>query len=175
MYKFLITTLGLLMLNTAVFAQPGRCPKIPEKYVWESEADYKKDEDVVKKTLKWLCQTPYGIDVEQRGLANAYVLEWLAGSPSIRLEINTAHIQFAESTPDLFFSFIHGMALYKMEHPTAKDELSLYNNGFTVVAELAAQSKEYSKQKELKDLLKAYKKGKVKDYTRAVLNTNEKI
>ncbi|MBX7050419.1 MAG: hypothetical protein K1X54_00145 [Flavobacteriales bacterium] len=175
MSKVLIAALCFFCLNTSVFAQPGRCPKIPAKYLWETPEEYQKDEDQVRKTLKWLCQTPLGIDVEQRGLANAYVLEWLAGSPSILIEINSHYLEFADSQPELLFSFIHGMALYKMDHPSVKDEQTLYSSGFTVVAELAAQSKEYSRQKELRNLLKAYKKGKVKEYTREVLNSHEKI
>lgn len=175
MPRFLITALCLIGLNTTVFAQPGRCPKIPSKFLWETAVDYQKDEDLIRKTLKWLCQTPLGFDVEQRGLANAFVLEWLAGSPSILVEIKTEYLEFAEAQPDLLFSFIHGVALYKMEHPAVKDELTLYTSGFTVVAELAAQSKEFSRQKELRNLLKAYKKGKVKEYTREVLKSHEKI
>jgi hypothetical protein len=157
-----------------ISGQPGRCPKLPETYTWNNADDYKKDYDLVKKTLKWLCNTPLGLDVQQRSIANAFVLEWLAGSPQIRVEIETEKLTFYSKHSDLMFSFIHGVALYMMEKPTVQDELTLYTAGYSTVASLASQSEELSKSGELKPLLKALKKNRIKEFTQLALGHKDK-
>jgi hypothetical protein len=173
--KQLLVIAFLLIAFHASHAQEGHCPKIPENYSWETAEDYRKDKDLVKKTLRWLCSTPLGVDIEKRGLANAYVLEWLAGSPSITVDIKTEHLPFLEHHPDLLYSFIHGIALYLMDKPTETDTVKLYAKGFEVVATLAMQSKELSHDKDFKPLIKAYKKERMMEFVRQTLEQNEKI
>jgi hypothetical protein len=165
-----IHTLTLLFLfgQITVNAQEGRCPKLPASYLWETEKDYKKDEDLVKKTLRWLCATPYSVDVEQRSLANVFVLEWIAGSPDILVEVKTDYLPFYLDHPDLLYTFIHAVALFKIEKPGIKDEPTLYKEGFNVIAELAVQSKELSHSHALRPLLKAHKKSKMKEYVKSI-------
>lgn len=171
----LLIILLLTYTATTVTAQEGRCPKIPSAYSWSADEDYSKDEDLIKKTIKWLCVTPLGVDVQQRSLANAYVMEWLAGAPQIKINITTAHLPFYEAHPDLLFPFLHGIALFKMNKPGITDQLTLYTEGMDVVASLTQQSKELSKSKVLKPLLKAYKKKRMKEYVKQILEGHEKI
>lgn len=155
----------------SAWSQVGRCPQLPQDYVWEVAADYEKDRDLVKKTLRWLCVTPLGADIQQRSVANAFVMEWLAGTPSFTIEIKSDYLQFTQEHPELLFTFIHGVGYYMMDHPEEKAELKLYNEGFKVVANLAAQSKELSKSSSLKPLLKAARKNTIRDYTKQILAT----
>ncbi len=164
-----------VLLNSPIFGQEGRCPKIPTEYSWTEDADYAKDEELVKKTLRWLCLTPLGVDVQQRSIANAYVMEWLAGAPQIRINVTTTRLPFYNQHPELLFPFIHGIALFKMNKPGVTDDLTLYVEGMDVVASLSQQSKELSKSKVLKPLLKAYKKKRMKEYVKQILEEHEKI
>lgn len=165
MNRTLTLVVCCILIQLQAHCQEGKCPKLPDVYKWESAADYGKDFELVKKTLKWLCNTPLGIDVQQRSVANAYVMEWIAGSPDIRVEVETKKIAFYESHPELFFSFLHGIALLKMEKKPPTDELTLYTKGYETVAVLASQSEELSRAPELKPLLKALRKNKLKEYT----------
>lgn len=164
----LLLVSAILLLHLPANAQEGRCPKLPSNYQWESEKDYEKDEDLVKKTLRWLCATPLALDVEERSLANAFVLEWIAGSPEILVEVKTELLPFYQDHPDLLYTFIHAVALFKMERPGIKDEPTLYKEGFDVIAELAVQSKELSHSHSLRPLIKAYKKSKMKEYVKSI-------
>lgn len=164
----IILTTSLLLCAFVAHAQEGRCPKLPEVYAWNSEKEYQKDADLVKKTLKWLCVTPLGIDIEQRSLANAFVLEWIAGSPEILVEVKTDFLPFYSEHPELLFTFIHGVSLFKIDKPGILDELTLYKEGFDVVAELSMQSKDLSHSHVMKPLLKAYKKKKMKEYVKEI-------
>jgi hypothetical protein len=153
-----------LSISQSISAQIGKCPSIPVEYGWNNANDYEKDRDLVKKTLRWLCQTPLGEDVKQRSLANAFVLEWLAGAPNLTISVEQKWLPFLDKHEELLFVFIHGVALYKMDHPNESDEDKLYVEGYKAVVELALQSKELSHSKALHPLLKAAKKSKIKQY-----------
>jgi hypothetical protein len=163
--------LGILLLlvqcfvySQSILAQAGKCPPIPKEYGWKNASEYEKDKELVKKTLKWLCQTPLGEDVKQRSLANAFVLEWLAGAPNMTITVEQKWLPFLEKHQELLFVFIHGVALYKMDHAAENDETKLYTEGYKTIVELALQSKELSHSRALRPLLKAARKAQIKQY-----------
>ncbi len=165
-FFLVILMFTVLMLGNShgILAQAGKCPPIPKEYEWKVAGDYEKDRELVKKTLRWLCQTPLGEDVKQRSLANAFVLEWLAGAPDLTISVEQKWLPFLDKHEELLFVFIHGVALYKMDHPNESDESKLYVEGYKAIAELALQSKELSHSRALHPLLRAAKKSKIKQY-----------
>lgn len=168
--RYALIILSLVFLPEDILhAQVGKCPQLPLTYDWVTPADYEKDTELVKQTLRWLCRTPLRAELQKQSLANAYVMEWLAGTPSITLEVETKYLPFVEDHPELLFTFIHGMAYYCLNHPETKNQVRLYLEGFKVVANLAAQSKELSKSPSLKSLLKAAKKNVLKEYTMEII------
>ncbi|MFN0030682.1 MAG: hypothetical protein ACKVOR_00835 [Flavobacteriales bacterium] len=152
-----------LVVQTSVHAQ---CPDIPETYHWETAEDYARDKELVKKTLRWLCRTPLGEQVQQRSMANAYVLEWLAGTPEPTISIDTKVLCCTNEFPDLLYTYMHGIALYVLEHEKQKTNAELQVEGLKVVAALAAQSKEISKAGCMRKMLRAAKRGKLKEYVK---------
>jgi|688.fasta_scaffold04126_14 hypothetical protein len=173
MNRWLLIVVIFCGFPETTIGQYAKCPKIPESYSWSTAEDYKKDLDLVKKTIKWLCITPFGIEVQQRSIANAFVMEWLAGSPQIRIEIETENLTFYEKFPDLMFSFIHGVAWMMLEKPTALEELIIYGAGYETVASLVSQSEELSKKGELRPLLRAFKKNHIREYTKEALRQKD--
>ncbi len=159
----------MLLLALTMEGAMAQCPTLPISYSWTTANDYAKDEDLIKKTLVWLCNTPLGHDVQQRSKANAYVLEWLAGSPTVKLDVKTTGMPFIEQHPELLFPLIHGMALYVMQHPKEKDTLVLHTEGLKVAARLAEQSKELNKSADVKRLVRKAKAGKLKEYCAELL------
>ncbi len=161
-----IFILLIFILHGKVQAQ---CPELPEKYEWNTAEDYANDKDLVKKTLRWLCNTPLGVEVQKRSVANAFVLEWLAGTPELTMNVDTRVLPFETDHPELLYTFMHGMALYMLEHPKETDQIKLHTQGLKVVAELALSSKELSKSRSLKRLLRADRKNKLREYTKELL------
>ncbi len=164
---YIVAAFAVLLTNTG-WAQPGRCPQLPKTYEWNAKEDYRKDREIVKKTLRWLCNNPLGVDIQTRSVANAFVLEWLAGTPDMTLDIQTRYLPFVQDHPELLYSFIHGAAYYKMNHPESTT-LKLYMAGFETVARLAGQSKELKKSSSLRPLLKAARKNQLREFTRTTL------
>lgn len=169
-FHIILSLLIILFIPKSDFGQPGRCPELPDKYQWKNAEDYSKDKELVKKTLNWLCQTPLSEDLRNRTLANAFVLEWLAGTPELTLNIRTGVLKFPDEHPELLLTFMHGMAYYSLLHPKDESELKRYEAGIKTVVDLAEQSKELSKLSRIKELEKMIKKGKLNAYLKAELN-----
>jgi hypothetical protein len=147
----------------------SKCPEVPKNYQWNTPESYRKDEEQVKKVLKWLTFAPLQIDLVTRSEANLFVLQWLSGTPDYMVDIDTEKLPFMASHPELLDSFIHGVALAYLNKGSEVDVLLAYSSGFQSVAQVALQSKMMSKSRTLKPLLRAASRQQVKAYTQKIL------
>jgi hypothetical protein len=147
----------------------GKCPEIPKEYQWETPEDYRKDTDLVKKALKWLCSAPLNIDLSRRSEANIFVLKWLSGTPDYRIEIDTEKLDFLMAHPELMDTFIHGMSLAYLNKESQPNQVDAYAAGFQAVVQVASQSKSLSKSRHLKPMFRAARQNQMKKYTEKVL------
>jgi hypothetical protein len=163
MIRTIITTL-LFLLHLAVAAQAANCPELPDKYEWKTARDYKRDEELVLKTLNWLNSTPLNEQIIQRSKANLFVMEWICGSPTLNIRVETSELPFYEEFPDLLFPYIHGIAQCKLKKKSACDEQKAVISGFNSVGFMILSDESLNKAPTLKQLIKAYKKGKLANY-----------
>lgn len=159
-----ILLIVLLSCVHGISAQPIVAPRIPESYHWETARDYKKDEDLIIRTLQWLCKTPINNDVESRSKATLFVMEWIAGSPRIKIEIDSHKLPFYEAYPDLIFAYIQGIAIKKLGKPACTNELEAIVGGFNTVGYMIETDPTLRKEKALRSILKAYKKNKMQSF-----------
>ena len=171
-FLFHISFMLLVFIPESGVCQFPNCPAIPEKYAWVEKEEYVQDREQIIRTLRWLCTSPPGWQLKQRSQANAYVLEWLAGTPEFSLVVNSELVPSLDKFPDLLNSMMHGMALYKLEHPDVNDSVKLHTEGLAVVAELAMQSKELSSDREIRKIIKAHKRHKLKALVKARLSNS---
>lgn len=158
-YIFLFLTFGVGHAN-------AQLPEIPNEYGWTLAEDYKSSESHVEKCLKWLCSSPLGEHVALRSETNAYVLTWLSGTPDYTVEVPNYFLELIGENKALLYSYIHGAAYYQMTHKTAKNQDKIELEACKVVCEMALSSEKLSKDKSLRSLLKAYKKGKLDVFLR---------
>ena len=161
--RILLVILVCMTFGLGANAQ-SKCPDMPKEFSWNTAADYQRDRALVKDVLQWLCKTPMGLDIQKRGEANYFVMQWLSGTPEFTLDFSTQILPFAKDDESLLSPIIHGMALYVMDHPSEKDQVKLHVKGLETLARLVEQSEELSENKELKPMMKAYRKGKIKEY-----------
>lgn len=155
----------LLVFSSSLLAYAQQtCPLIEANYTWLTAEEYQSDRERVIEVLKWLCKTPLGEEVKQRSVANAYVMEWLAGTPNFRLELQISPFLLFENNPELVFPFVHGAALYALQREAQVKAPKLHAEGFEVLAQLAQQSEILSKEAEVKKLIKAYRKRTLEDF-----------
>jgi len=159
-----------LLLTARLVAQPASAPRIPDNYHWSNARDYKKDEDIIIRTLQWLCKTPINQDPEYRSKASLFAMEWIAGSPRIKIEVESKLLPFYESYPDLLFPYIQGMALKKLQKPPCSNELEAMIGGFTTVGFMISSDPGLQKEKTLRPILKAYKKDKMQSFVEQLVS-----
>ena len=152
------------------YAQPVGCPRLPDKYEWKTAREYKRDEDLVLRTLQWLNATPMNEQLVERSNANLFVMKWICGSPSLKLVIETGNLPFYEEFPDLLFPYIHGVAQCNLTKNKSCDELKATINGFNTVAFMIQNDDSLKKIKSLQGLIKASKKGKMELYVQSLRN-----
>jgi hypothetical protein len=155
--------------------QTVKCPKLPDKYKWESGKEYKRDEELVLRTLQWLTVTPLSSDILLRGKANLFVMEWICGSPRIEIRIDSDILPFYIDYPDLLFPYIHGIARCKLGKKTDCSELQAMISGFECVAYMIQTDEELKRAKQLQPIVKAYKKNKLEPFVESLMkNKTEK-
>ena len=91
---------------------------------------------------------------------------WLSAHPTVKIELNTEHLSFLDSDPELLFVMIHGMALFQLLEPKEKDADLIHQAGLKAVVEVTKQTKKYEFKKELKPLRKAARKDDLVAYSK---------
>ena len=140
--------------------QRSKCPEIPIEHTWNSPEDYRKDSVFVSECLVWLCQAPLYKNMECRSRVNIYVMEWLAGTTGITIDVDSRAIPFAEENPELLYSFIHGMALYKMKNRACENVDEMRVQGLKAVSKLIEREEEMKRSKSVKQLMRMSKSDK---------------
>lgn len=164
----------LILASLKGESQVCKSPDIPTEYHWTTPEEYRASKDDVEKCLRWLCTTPYGLEVVKRSEINLFVMTWIAGSPDLTVSLDVKNFPFLQENQELLFSMVHGMAYYQLNHPNEKSQERIYLKGLETVCELSLQSEELSKEKYLKPLLKAYKKKELKVYLEELLGKTTK-
>ena len=146
----------MLMLGGYVFAQYPHCPKFIV-HKWNSALDFENAKDSVKHLCKWLNETPFSWEYEQRTKANLYVLSWLTEHPTKKWNWNTACFGPLEDHLDLMYAFLHASLYYSLTRENASE---IQREVFVLqsMSKKIEQSKKYDAQDEWKPLVKAVRK-----------------
>ncbi len=108
-----------------------------------------------------------------RGKANLFALEWICGTPRIKLEINSEQLPFYANYPDLLFAYIFGMAQCKLTKNEDCNEHKAIISGYNAVAYQIGSIEGLKKSKELKPIFKAYKRDKMDNYVQSLITKTE--
>lgn len=162
--KILLAITVLLISTVQWNTVAAQLPEIPAEYGWETHEEYRASQSHVEKCLKWLCNSPLGDHVALRSETNAYVMLWLAGTPDYTITVNSSELSFIEDHPELLYSFIHGYASYQMNHKNSATHEKATLEGYKVVCELVLRSEVLMKDRALKPMIKAYKRGELKKF-----------
>lgn len=146
-------------------------PTLPDEFELNTPEDYPQYQEIVIESLQWLLKTPLEEEVNLRAKQNAFDLIWLSGSPTISLDIDSKAMPFMENHEELFYTFIHGIALYQLKHPDEKiDKVKLHSYGLKAVAEMVIRSHNIDMDSTLRKIVKAYRKKQIKEYTQELLS-----
>ena len=159
-------TIALTILLTAVsfglFSQEYVVPKNYELEKAETYAAYEKD---VVATFDWLMKTPVQEQAQKRKEANAFLLTWLTGAPTVQLEIKLEIITFMEKNPDLLMIYMGGWAVKSLETKDYNNKFEGTTAGIEAVIEFYTKNKAFlTKDKNVEKYIKMKEKGTLPDF-----------
>jgi hypothetical protein len=114
MFKILISLVVSLCIGLSALAQTF---EVPEKTKFEGRSEYAKYEPEVVACIDWLENTPVNEEEEKRTDANAFFLIWIAGSPTITIEINHIASSLSKKNADLLFTYMGGWTKHMINNP----------------------------------------------------------
>ena len=158
--KHLFTLIAVLCFSLQLQAQDLNIPNNP---TLETEADYKRTEPYVLKTIEWIQNTPLNEQKELRTKANAFLLIWLTGSPTVTVEIGPNMV--TESCEECLMIFLSGWTKYSLSNNYSKDKAEGALAGAEAVIAFYKKNKSaLGRQPEIEKWIKKQKKGQLKKY-----------
>lgn len=150
----LISIVIVLLTSQIIVAQDFQ---IPKNVQLEKESDYKKYEDAVLNGIMWLEKTNIEEQATKRVHTNAFVLQWIMGTPTFSIELSSFQIDLTEKNPELLTTFLGGWTKFAIENPTEKDDTIKANmEGFKSLMQvyMANRDSGMKKDKKIEKLIK---------------------
>ena len=139
------------------FSSKAQDFELPKEVSLETKEDYARYEKDIIAAAKWLEATPIGSQADKRVQVNAFVLKWLAGSPSVTVELDGLAAKIAEKNADLLGVFLASYSRYVLENNYSSDKVKAYTAAVKSVINTYNLGGDVKKNK---DLLKAIAKDK---------------
>ncbi|MBG8555943.1 hypothetical protein [Hymenobacter guriensis] len=154
------TYLLALALLAAVPAALGQAPAYqpPMGYSFRDAEDYASYAPQVIEAANWLEATPLDQEPDMRRAVNRFLLQWVSGSPAVKVKLQTFVTELSRQEPNYMMLFLAGWARYQLQHPGEKDALTLNLAGLTPVLKMY-QANPAQKNKVLDELLQEQANG----------------
>jgi hypothetical protein len=137
---------------------------IPDKFEPAKASDYKEYEEEVLICIEWLKDTPMQESRETRKLANAFLLQWISGSPSVQIELREQVMSLVENNPDLLAIYLGGWTQYSLVTPELVPALDGHIKGMEAAVEFYEKNKAaLNRDRGMEKLIKLKEKGKMNE------------
>ena len=113
--------------------------ELPKNIELKTKEDYTKYQGTVVGAEKWMEETDLDQQTEKRQAINQFIVQWVAGSPTVTISLDESLAQLTEKNPDLLALYLASYSKYIIEH---KNDPSNFN---AARAALTSISKVYRK------------------------------
>lgn len=138
---------------------------VPQNFEPKSNKDYAAAHNDVVDCVDWMMATPLNEQIDKRKKANAFLLQFLTGSPDVHIGINPNIVTFMESSPELLMIFMGGWAKYSIENNLVDDAKAGSLAGIEAVIDFYSKNRSFmSKDKHVEKYIKMKNKRTLKDY-----------
>lgn len=161
-----IFIISFLFMCLIAFAQTNKIPKynVPEEYSLLLADDYNKYEPQIKEAIDWYLWRSMGLDNDKRQAAATFFMKWLAGSPSVTVEIDPKIVNFIDTNPQLLIPFCMGWTRYSIEN-NSNDRVKACMAGIEVVVASYNTNRAFmNKDKNIEKYEKMIKSNKLESY-----------
>ena len=139
--------------------------EVPEDIHLKKAEDFKRYEEDIVACAHWLLETPINTQEQKRAKANAFMMQWLIGSPSVSIELNAGIMTFMESSPELVIIFMSGWTAYVLEGGDKEDTKAATLAGLDYVMRFyTANSRHLGNDKNIERFFKLKEKDKLEQF-----------
>ena len=131
--------------------------EIPDNVKLEVAEDYVKHEQRILECINWLENTPMSEEADKRLMANAYLMKWATGTPTVTISMQSFQVDLTTKNPELLIVFIGGWIKYAIENPDDKDNVEAGNiSGINSIIKVYSDNKGngLKKDKRIEKLIK---------------------
>jgi hypothetical protein len=154
----------LLLVNIIVLygiSLFGQEFQVPKNYTLEKVEDYAVYEQDVINGINWLTNAPIDKDAEKRQEVSAFLLKWIIGSPTVKIEVREGIVNFLPN-PELLMAFFNGWTKYSLETKDFSNSIKGNLAGIENVIFVYNKNKNaIGKNKEIEEYIKLQSKGKL--------------
>ena len=164
-----VYTLILSMIFIAIGNLQSQSFEVPKNYEFKEAADYEKD---IIDAANWLISTPFNEQVEKRKKVSAFVVKWVNGSPTVRVEINTTIIEFEQKNQGMLVLYMACCAKFVLENDYSKDMREKHKEALRNMMKVYKKGLGIKKDKNMDKLIKYVNKGKMDEWLEKYLKVS---
>lgn len=162
-FNSLVISFVSLLFTTGVFAQEFQ---VPENVSFNTKEDYVRTEKDIIEAAKWLESTQMGKEMDKRVKANAFVLMWVTGSPTVTIEIGKLCTDLSEKNSHLLAVFLASYCRYVLENNYNNDILKANTAAIKSMINCYSLGGDVKKNKLIEKAIAADKDGKLEEWVK---------
>jgi hypothetical protein len=156
-----IIVLGFLAIAKSANAQGY---EVPKDYTLKAKEDYSRYEADVIATVDWLQKTSWDDEQAKRTEANAFLMAWLTGSPTVTITIGAPLMKLVDKNPDLLMIFMGGYTKYALQHKDSPNANADNVAGLKALIAKYQAEKNHKRNSSVEKLIKVDQDGKLENW-----------
>ena len=137
--------------------------ELPPNIELKVKDDYTKYEPTVVAAAKWLEETDLDKDAQKRQDVNAFVLQWISGSPTVSVDITTNLSKIYGKNPTLIGIYLASYSKHFIENRSSATKLTAAKAGILSMMNVYKKDIRIIKNKEMDKLIR-FSNSELDDY-----------
>ncbi|MBB4801865.1 hypothetical protein HNP37_001926 [Flavobacterium nitrogenifigens] len=136
---------------------------LPQDIKLKTESDYVKYENDIVSATKWLEETDLDKETDKRKQIDAFVINWVSGTPTITVEMNSSIMKLYGKNNELLVLYMGSYSSYFIENKNA-DKTSAIKAGLVSMINVYKKGISIKKNKEMEKVIEALDQNKLDEY-----------
>lgn len=162
--------LMVLMTGYATSSWAQKKFEVPENYELNTAEDYAKYEPAIINAAKWLEDTDLDREKEKRQKVNAFVLKWIAGSPTVTIELSEPIGKLCSKNEELFGVYLSAYSRSALENKKTTTKFLATKASLLAIIKVYKKGIMIIRNKEMDRLIKMADENRVDEYIKDYMN-----
>ena len=156
-----------ILLSLYSFSSFSQSAPLPNKIAFNDASDYKKYEKDFVACFNWLEGQPLNTTRSDIKSVDAFLLQWMVGTPDVSISVNGYATDMAKKNPDMLIYYMGGWSRYVIEHPEEKDSIKFHLEAVEEVLKIYKGMNGVKKDKKIDKLVLLQTEGKLEEYIKS--------